>query len=161
MRVFLTLCITVGLAHPATAEPTSKSESDSGRSENPDALLTTLGLVLITGIAVGAGSVRAADKAEAERRLAAYLKANEPGLTRDLLLAEGPLLDGWLAELGLTAEEAVRFRGALEGSAAQAGLVAALSQADAPTFARTFRHLLTDAVGPTRLIALESRVLGG
>ena len=118
-----------------------------------------LALVAVGATAIGVVSALAqADEQSRTRRLAQFLQRNHALVTRDVVMAEGPVLADWGRALGLTAIERERLGQAMAGSAEQAELLAALDgridSSRARRFALGFAQLGRRALGEQRFRAI-------
>jgi hypothetical protein len=93
--------------------------------------------------------------------LATFMRENHAVLTHDVAMANGPVLDAWARELGLTATEKRRITATMEGSREQGELIAALDgpvdHLRARSFSAAFFQVTARALGPARTRVLLAR----
>jgi len=95
--------------------------------------------------------------------LAGFMRRQHALLLHDVSTGEGPVLDAWAHDLGLTIAERGRLLRALEGSAEQSALIEALDgpidDAQAERFGAAFLRVTGRALGPRRTRALVARAI--
>jgi len=85
-------------------------------------------------------------------------------VAHDVLLAEGPVLRRWAADLGLTRGETERLSAAIEGSREQTAMLRAMSSEirdeDVERFAAAFFAAAERALGEARIAAVARLAVG-
>jgi hypothetical protein len=145
----------------SSKDSTKDSTDESSKSKGTTAVSTGLLLVTVGATAVGVVYISRATWKDDQRRVQAlvrFLQRNHPLVTRDVVLGEGPMLDGWARSLGLSTGERARVGRALAGSAEQTALLRALDgridEGRARSFAASFTRLHQRALGGERVRAI-------
>jgi hypothetical protein len=141
---------------------TKGTSDESTNSKGGAAVSVALALVVVGGSVVGGiFASRGTTRREVQRQTQAllrFLQRNHALVTRDVAMAEGPLLASWANNLGLDTRERERLGEALDGSAEQATMLAALDgpmdEASARKFAQGFAQAGRRALGDDRFGAL-------
>jgi hypothetical protein len=126
--------------------------------------------VVLAVVAVGATVVGMAATHRSGRRqqqttaaLAAFMRRQHALLTHDVTIGEGPVLDAWTYDLGLTPSEKRRFLETLEGSSEQGKLLDALNgpigAERARQFGAAFMRVTDRALGRPRTHDLVLRAV--
>lgn len=168
----ITLLLVTSPALALSPNGSGRSNSDSnsrnsGSGSGDRNQSSTLGVALLGAVTIGVtiGSAANADpkkkkkRAEALKALAHQIEALRPTVVHDLVRARGPVLDGWLDDVGLTVAEQQRFRQQLVASGAQADLLRAVQAGPEAVerFADRFALVLRASVTPARWIALHEQ----
>jgi hypothetical protein len=138
---------------------------ESTNSRGGHIVSVALGALVLGASVVGTvlATRRPADR-QAATALAAFMRHHHAMLTRDVVLAGGPVLDSWAYDLGLSPSEKIRLRRALEGSSEQGALVDALDgpidEQRAQRFAAAFFRVAGRALGRARTEALVAQAGG-
>jgi hypothetical protein len=129
-----------------------------------------LAVVAVGGLVVGLVATNRAQNGQqqATAALAGFMRRQHALLTRDIAMAEGPVLDAWAHDLRLTATERRRLRQTLEGSIEQGALLEALDGpidgSRARQFGAAFLRVTDRALGRQRaktLVLRAVRATGG
>ncbi len=152
-----------------STEGSSQDTSNSSRSEQDGRTIAMISIVvtvmIVGGIAIGALLVsHSNDSSGGDEQgyadLGKFMRQHHAVLTRDIVLAGGPILDAWCDDLGLSREERTAFATRLEGSPQQTALLEALSgditREKVQAFSTTYLMLTQTAIGPARVQALLS-----
>jgi hypothetical protein len=139
---------------------TKGTSDESTNSKGGAAISIGLALVVVGGSVVG-GIFASRSSSRRERRqteaLVRFLRRNHALVTRDVVLAEGPLLASWAQSLGLVRGDD-RLNAALDGSREQSELLDALDgpidEGRARRFAAGFARVSQRALGPERFRTL-------
>src|SRR5688572_18455848 len=153
-----------------SSEESSKDSTDgstdaTSRGEGGRAFTIAGAIVLAAGgiaCAIGFGvTTTRRSNAEAEQKLAKFLRRHHSAVVHDVVLARGPILEGWAAQWGFAPAEVERFLSELDGSDEQLALIEAMSKLEDPASPRRFAELMTEVmartIGPERLAALTAR----
>jgi hypothetical protein len=145
----------------SSKESTDNTTDESSKSKGATTVSAALLILTVGAAAVGLVAASRATWKNDDRRaqaLARFLQRNHAMLTRDLVLGEGPMLDGWGRTMGLDAAERARVERGLAGSAEQTALVRALDgpidRRRARSFAASFVRLHLRALGAERVGAI-------
>ncbi|MBN2494960.1 MAG: hypothetical protein JXR96_10250 [Deltaproteobacteria bacterium] len=138
------------------------SSEGSTKSKSDAAAMTVPGALIIVAATVVAGVWLSTETSEwsdaAEDRLGWYLRRHHAMVTCDIVLAGGPVLSDWAAELKLSRAELVRLRRALDGSAEQSEMLRVLDsdleETDVKKFAACFFSVALRALGEERMGAV-------
>jgi hypothetical protein len=136
---------------------TKGTSDESTNSKGGAAISIGLALVVVGASVVG-GVFASRSSSRRERAhtqaLMRFLQRNHALVTRDVVLAEGPLLATWSRDLGLADDQRDRLGAALDGSPEQAALLDALDgpvdEARAQRFAAGFAQVGRRALGDER-----------
>lgn len=157
---------TSGESFEILAHSSEQSQSDSAEHSTQGSaseLVATASVIVVSGATVALGAwalvaVTVHKRRANDARMLRYLREHHALVARDVMESDGPLLEGWYVALGLTADERLRAKQALDATDEQASMLAALDSLDsveqARRFAGAFVSALTRALGETRVRVL-------
>jgi hypothetical protein len=148
-----------------TTDYTSKGSSDwTTNSRGAHIFSIALAVVIVGAAVVGIVATNRSheqNQRQATAALVTFMRRQHALLTHDVALGDGPVLDAWAYDLGLTPAERERLRAALDGSPEQGHLLDALhgpiDTARARRFSAAFVELTGRALGAARTRALVLR----